>query len=223
MNDPYSVLGVSRDASEEEIKKAYRRLAKQYHPDLNPGNAEAARKMNEINAAYEQIKNPSQTNSAYGYGSQAGSSYGGTGNSSYGSYGQSYGEEGFDPFDLFGWGNRGGGSATRRRPIFLYILVGFLALNLISSLFTRSAHSQQQEQFQEQWKQFEEYYGTQGNPYPNFNNRYPYGYSDEESDDASEEEDGESSEEEPSYSESPYGGWSGPVPPWFGGQSGNGQ
>lgn len=66
MNDPYSVLGVSRDASEEEIKKAYRRLAKQYHPDLNPGNPEAARKMNEINAAYEQIKNPGQTNSAYG-------------------------------------------------------------------------------------------------------------------------------------------------------------
>ena len=68
MNDPYSVLGVSKDASEEEIKRAYRRLAKKYHPDLNPGDPEAARKMNEINAACEQIKNPGQTNSAYGYG-----------------------------------------------------------------------------------------------------------------------------------------------------------
>lgn len=58
MNDPYHVLGVSQDASEEEIKKAYRKLAKQYHPDLNPGNAAAAEKMNEINADYEQIKNP---------------------------------------------------------------------------------------------------------------------------------------------------------------------
>lgn len=53
MNDPYSVLGVSKDASEDEIKRAYRRLAKKYHPDLNPGDPEAARKMTEINAAFE--------------------------------------------------------------------------------------------------------------------------------------------------------------------------
>ncbi|MGN1004503.1 MAG: J domain-containing protein [Oscillospiraceae bacterium] len=72
-NDPYSVLGVSHDASEDEIKQAYRRLAKKYHPDLNPGDPEAARKMNEINAAYEQIKNPAQRNHAYGYGEPAGS------------------------------------------------------------------------------------------------------------------------------------------------------
>lgn len=223
MNDPYSVLGVSRDASEEEIKKAYRRLAKQYHPDLNPGDAEAARKMNEINAAYEQIKNPSQTNSAYGYGNQTDRSpYGGAGSGNYESYGQSYNEEGFDPFDLFGWGSRSTGSATRHRPIFLYILVGFLALNLVSSLFTRSARSQQQEQFQEQWKQFEEYYGTQGNPYPNYNNQYPYGFSDEESDEKAEDENAESGEEQ-SDSAFPYGGWSGQMPPWFGGQAENGQ
>ena len=58
IDDPYKVLGVSRDASDEEIKQAYRRLAKKYHPDLNPGDQEAARKMQEVNAAYEQIKNP---------------------------------------------------------------------------------------------------------------------------------------------------------------------
>ncbi|MDO4501195.1 MAG: DnaJ domain-containing protein [Erysipelotrichaceae bacterium] len=58
MQDPYTVLGVSRNASEEEIKTAYRRLAKKYHPDLNPGNEAAAAKMKEINAAYDQIKNP---------------------------------------------------------------------------------------------------------------------------------------------------------------------
>lgn len=66
MNDPYKVLGVSRDATDEEIKAAYRRLAKKYHPDLNPGNAEAARKMNEVNAAYDRIKNPAQNNAYSG-------------------------------------------------------------------------------------------------------------------------------------------------------------
>ena len=61
MTDPYQVLGVSRDASDEEIKQAYRRLAKKYHPDRNPGDAEAAKKMQQINAAYEQIKNPDKS------------------------------------------------------------------------------------------------------------------------------------------------------------------
>ena len=81
MADPYQVLGVSPDASDEEIKRAYRKLAKQYHPDANPGDEYAAKKMQEINDAYDRIKNPEKQQSASSQG--------------YNPYGQSYG---YDPF-----------------------------------------------------------------------------------------------------------------------------
>lgn len=216
MTDPYSVLGVSKDASEDEIKRAYRQLAKKYHPDLNPGDPEAARKMNEINAAYEQIKNPGQTNAAYGYGDQHSSGsdpYGGYGSGGYGNSGQSYGEEDFDPFDLFGWAGRGAGSSTHHRPLFIYIIVGFIALNLVSAFLTRSIRSQQQDQFQNQIEQFEEYYSEM---YPNYPGAYPPGY--EET--APDHEDSEQQEttEDQSGQTSPFSGyWGQQAPTWFGG------
>lgn len=75
--DPYSVLGVARGASKDEVTKAYRKLAKKYHPDLNPGDEEAAKRMAEVNAAYDSIMNGTP------YGPRvSGSPYGGSPSSS---------------------------------------------------------------------------------------------------------------------------------------------
>ena len=63
-DDPYAVLGLEPGASEEDVKRAYRQLAKKYHPDMNPGDAYAAKMMNDINAAYDQIKNPPKQTAA---------------------------------------------------------------------------------------------------------------------------------------------------------------
>ncbi len=58
VSDPYKVLEINENATPEEIKKAYRRLAKKYHPDLNPNDSTAAIKMTEINEAYDMLTNP---------------------------------------------------------------------------------------------------------------------------------------------------------------------
>lgn len=78
MLDPYSVLGVPRNASDEEIKKAYRRLSRKYHPDANinnPNKDQAEEKFKEVQQAYEQIMRERE----YGTGSQNAGGYGGFG------------------------------------------------------------------------------------------------------------------------------------------------
>ena len=120
MFDPYSVLGVSRNASDEEIKKAYRRLRRKYHPDANinnPNKAQAEEKFKEVQQAYEQIMKEKE---------QGASGYGG--------------------FDGFG-GYSGGASAgyqdeesIRRQAAANYVQSGHYreALNVLSSLMNRN-------------------------------------------------------------------------------------
>ena len=100
MDDPYKILGISTAATDEEITKAYRRLAKKYHPDINPGNEEAGKKMQEVNAAYEQIKKNQHGGATY---ERSDGTYG---PQEQGGYGSPYGD--YDPFSGF-WEFFGGG------------------------------------------------------------------------------------------------------------------
>ena len=134
MDDPYRVLGVPPTATDDEVKTAYRKLARKYHPDLNGGSPEAEAKMKEVNEAYSLItkmrrEGTSYTGGQQGYGNPFGQGYGNP-------FGQGYG----DPFGGYG------GYERQQRSSELnaarnYIISGYYqeALNVLSNISVHNA------------------------------------------------------------------------------------
>jgi molecular chaperone DnaJ len=123
LTDPYKVLGVSRDASKEEISKAYKKLAKKYHPDLNPGDKNAEEKMREINEAYDLLRSGRYTSS--------------------GGYSDYYGERSSEGYGTYGYGTYGGNysGGDVYRMVEMCIQLGRLydALRLLDAVQVRDA------------------------------------------------------------------------------------
>ena len=116
--DYYEVLGIDKSASDDEIKKAYRKMAKKYHPDLHPGDAEAEQKFKEINEANEVLSDP-EKKSRYDQFGHAGvdPNYGAGGGGGFGGFNGGFGDFG-DLGDIFGsfFGGGGFGGGRRANP-----------------------------------------------------------------------------------------------------------
>ncbi len=114
--DYYEVLGINKGADEAEIKKAFRGMAKKYHPDMNPGDKEAEAKFKEVNEAYEVLSNPEkkQRYDQFGHAGVDPSYGGGGGAGGFGGFGGFDGSFGDIFSDIFG--GFSGASATNNSP-----------------------------------------------------------------------------------------------------------
>ncbi len=114
--DYYEILGVSKDSNDQDIKKAYRKMAMKYHPDKNPNDKEAEEKFKEANEAYEVLSSPEKRQRYDQFGHAGVNGNGGAGGfEGFGGFGGNGGFEDIfgDIFDMFGGG--GGFSSSRRR------------------------------------------------------------------------------------------------------------
>ena len=115
--DYYEVLGVSKDADDAALKKAYRQVAKKYHPDVNPGDAEAEKKFKEASEAYAILSDPEKRRQYDQFGHAAFEAGGGGGAGGFGGFdfgGADFSDIFGDIFgDLFGGGRRSGGRANQ--------------------------------------------------------------------------------------------------------------
>lgn len=113
-DDYYRVLGVEREASKDDLKKAYRKLALQCHPDRNPGDKDAERRFKDINEAYEVLRDD-QKRAAYDRFGHAAFEHGAAGEGGFGpGFGTGFADIFEEMFGEFMGGRRGGGRATGR-------------------------------------------------------------------------------------------------------------
>lgn len=144
MYDPYAVLGLNRNATDEEIKKAYRSLSRKYHPDANinnPHKEQAEEKFKEIQQAYQQIMQEKEHGAAGGYGQGSSGGQGGP-TGSYWDFGDFFG--GFGGFGGFQGQNRAGGGSEEsayQQAASNYIQSGHYreAINVLNSMKDRDA------------------------------------------------------------------------------------
>jgi len=121
--DYYEVLGLSKNASEADIKKAYRQMAIKFHPDKNPGDAKAEEKFKEAAEAYEMLSDPNKKARYDQYGHAGTSGQGGYGGGGmnmddiFSNFGDVFGNDGGSPFDSFFGGGRGGRSSGGGRGV----------------------------------------------------------------------------------------------------------